>query len=99
MMKKRFFKTKDDCEVSFELDIDQAEQVELVCEANGWQPISMKKAKKTGTFRTKVRLPQEREFEFRYLVDQRSWVNDEQADAYVTNDFGGKNGVLSTRRA
>jgi hypothetical protein len=95
MLKKRFFKTKGECEVSFELADDRAAQVDLVCEANGWKPIVMKKARK-GTFRARVRLPTERRYQFRYLVDRSRWVNDEQADGYLPNDFGGENGVLST---
>lgn len=95
MLKKRFFKTKAECEVSFELDSSDAEQVELLCEANGWQPIPMKKAK-TGKFRTRMRLPKEQRFQFRYLVDGRAWVNDENADDFLPNGFGGQNGVLDT---
>ena len=98
MLKKRFFKTKDDCEVTFELASDDAEQVELVCDANDWDPIPMKKAR-NGSFRTKLRLPKEREFQFRYLVNGSAWVNDEDADACRVNQFGGKNGVLSTNPA
>lgn len=107
MLKKRFFKTKGECEVSFELTAADASQVELFCESNGWRPIEMKKTRKgakngkgdPATFRAKVRLPQERRFQFRYLVDRSNWVNDEAADAYARNAFGTENGVLSTARA
>ena len=68
MLKKRFFKTKDEIEVAFELALDDAERVELLCESNGWEPIVMKKAK-NGAFRTKIRLPKEQRFQFRYLID------------------------------
>ena len=95
MLKKRFFKTKDECEVTFELDADAAERAELVCEINGWQPVVMKKARK-GPFRTKMRFPKEGSFEFRYLVDERSWINDAEADAFRPNGMGDENGVLST---
>ena len=98
MLKKRFFKTKDDCEVAFELAADKAKQVELLCEANGWEPIEMKK-NRGGTFRTRMRLPREQRFQFRYLVDHQAWVNDEEADAYLPNQFGGENGVLDTTPA
>ena len=94
MLKKKFFKTKDECEVSFELPAHDAKQIDLVCEANGWQPIRMKKAK--GRFRTRIRLPKERHFQFRYLVDRTSWVNDEAADSYLRNEFGSDNSVLVT---
>jgi len=102
MLKKRFFKTKQECEVTFELAPDHAgtdaADVELVCEANGWQPVSMKKTKQ-GLFRTKMRFPKEREFEFVYRVDHKAWVNDEAADAYRSNGFGGRNSVLDTTSA
>ena len=95
MLKKRFFKTKDECEVTFELTADGADNVALVCEANGWEPIPMKQMK-SGPFRTKVRLPKEGEFQFRYLIDSAEWRNDDAADAYRPNEYGEQNSVVST---
>ena len=69
MLKKRFFKTVDECEVTFELAAEKAEHAELVCEVNGWKPIKMKKARK-GPFRTRLRFPKEQSYEFRYLIDE-----------------------------
>ena len=45
MLKKRFFKTKQEVEIAFEIDPADAEQVDLVCEVNGWEPVSMKKGR------------------------------------------------------
>ena len=95
MLKKKFFKTKDECEITFELNVEGAENVALVCEANGWEPINMKQVRK-GPFRTKVRLPKEGQFQFRYLVNARDWHNDEAADAYWPNEYGEDNSVVST---
>ena len=95
MLKKRFFKTKTECEVAFELSPEGAQRVELVCEVNAWEPVAMKKNRQ-GAFRTKLRFPKEGRFQFRYLVDQNSWVNDEEADGYQANEFGGLNGILDT---
>ena len=95
MLKKRFFKTKDECEVTFELNVVEAKGVALVCEHNGWQPIQMKQAKK-GPFRTKIRLPKEGQFQFRYLVNGNEWLNDETTDSYWRNEHGSENGVIST---
>ena len=95
MLKKRFFKTKQEVEIAFEIEPKDAERVELICEANGWEPVPMKKGK-NGAFRTKMRMPREQQFQFRYLVNGSSWVNDESADDYCINQFGGKNGVLDT---
>lgn len=95
MLKKKFFKTKDECEVTFEVNVENADQVALVSEHNNWEPIAMKQVK-NGPFRTKVRLPKEGQFQFRYLVDGANWRNDEAADAYQTNEHGSENSVIST---
>ena len=95
MLKKKFFKTKDECEVTFELNVETADSVALVGEFNDWQPVEMKQTK-AGPFAAKVRLPKDGQFQFRYLVDTHNWRNDEAADAYWTNEFGGNNSVVST---
>lgn len=95
MLKKRFFKTIDECEVAFEYASESASQVALLCEINEWEPIPMKKNKK-GVFRTRVRFPKEASFQFRYLIDGEVWENDPAADAYYRNEHGGENGVVST---
>ncbi|VAW31235.1 hypothetical protein MNBD_CHLOROFLEXI01-5371 [hydrothermal vent metagenome] len=95
MLKKKFFKTKDECEVTFEVNVEDAKNVALVCEHNGWEPIQMKQSKK-GPFRTKIRLPKEGQFQFRYLVDGQTWHNDKTADTYLPNEHGGENSVIST---
>lgn len=97
MIKKKFFKTKEECEVTFELHIDDANQVALLCDANNWEPVAMKKGKKADApFRAKMRLPKDGQFQFRYLVDNELWVNDEAADAYWANEHGSDNSVVFT---
>jgi len=93
MIKKRFFKTKPDCEVSFEFTSETGSHVDLVCDANGWEPVEMKK-NKGGRFRTKMRFPKESVVQFRYLVDSTHWHNDDEADSFELNRFGQKNSVL-----
>lgn len=96
MLKKKYFKTKNECEVTFEFESDDVQTVALVTEANDWQPVEMKKRKKDGVFYYKIRLPQETHVQFRYLLDGNAWINDSAADAFVPNEFGGQNGVVST---
>jgi 1,4-alpha-glucan branching enzyme len=97
MLKKRFFKTKDECEVTFEYAANGAQSAELVSDFNGWKPLEMKKAKKRGSpFKIKVRLPKEGQYQFRYRLDQSEWANDEDADAYWNNEFGESNSVVNT---
>lgn len=95
MLQKKFFKTKNEVEVTFAYDANGAESVALVCEANGWEPVAMKRSKQ-GTFQTKVRLPKDGRYQFRYLVDEQKWVNDEAADAYAPNEHGSTNSIVET---
>lgn len=93
MLKKKYIKTKDSYEVTFELPTEAGE-VTLVCEANGWEPVAMKKGK--GKFAAKLRLPANGSYQYRYLVDNSVWVNDEAADSYVPNEHGTTNSVVET---
>jgi len=101
MIKKKFFKTKDECEVTFELALEKSAELKdvtaavLICDVNGWQPIPMKKLKK-GPFKARMRFPKDDQFQFRYLLDDQYWINDDAADDYLPNGMGGQNGVLVT---
>ena len=95
MIKKRFFKTLDEVELTFEFDANGAEEVALVSEISDWQPVEMKKYR--GVWRAKLRAPKNGEFQFRYLIDGSTWANDEAADAYVANNVtGDDNSVVKT---
>ncbi len=98
MINKKFFKTKNEVEVTFELDEKNARSVEIVADFLGWEAAPMKRNKKDKLFKFKTRLPKDQEFEFRYLVDNSDWVNDANADKYVSNTFGEENGLVSTRK-
>ena len=93
MLKKKYLKTKDEWEITFEFQ-NRADTVSLVSEINNWEPIEMKQRKKDKIFYTKMRLPKDGEYQFRYLIDEYRWENDEAADAYVGNDFGSDNSVV-----
>ena len=100
MLKKKFFKTKDECEVTFELATAESQTAFVVCEVNDWEPVAMTKAKKAGSpFRLKMRLPKGGEFQFRYKLDGDMWLNDDSADAYRPNEYGGENSVVFTSEA
>lgn len=58
MINKKFLKTKDEVEVTFECDAPQAaSEVAIVADFLGWQPEPMKKVAKSSTFKFKTRLP------------------------------------------
>ena len=98
MLHKRFFKTKDEAEVTFEFSHPDAKDVCLFGEFNDWQPVPMKFNKKQGVFKCKQRLPLDHEFHFRYLINGDLWDNDHQADSYIANSFGTENSVVNTQR-
>ena len=95
MIKKKFFKTNGNCEVIFELPEIEAESVALVCEHNEWSPVNMKKTK-DGIFRTKIKVDKNSRYQYRFLVEGKSWENDDHADDYVLNRFGSRNCVVDT---
>ncbi len=97
MLTKRYLKTKNEVDVTFELDRPDADSVEWVAETTGWQPVPMKKANRgKGPHRLRVRLPKGTATQFRYLLNGRRWENDESADAYWPNEFGSDNSVVLT---
>ncbi|WP_371188650.1 isoamylase early set domain-containing protein [Thalassotalea maritima] len=97
MLTKKFFKTKDEAEITFDFSRDDVESAALVGEFNDWQPINMKYVKSAKVFRAKVRLPKDQQFEFRYLLNGDEWENDYKADNYLANEYGSENSVVSTR--
>lgn len=99
MVSKKFLKTKEECEVTFEYDSNNAESVELVASTNNWEPIGMSKRRKDGVFYTRVRYPNNTQVQFRYLLDGSTWVNDPAADAYVPNEHGSENSMIHTTPA
>jgi 1,4-alpha-glucan branching enzyme len=96
MLTKKFFKTKNETEVTFEFKRDNVSCVALVADFNDWQPVSMKFNRKKQAFRLKVRLPKNGSFHFRYLLDNSEWENDHNADQYLPNSYGSDNSVVLT---
>jgi predicted flap endonuclease-1-like 5' DNA nuclease len=100
MLKKAYSTTQSVCKVTFSLPIEaapDAEKVMLVGDFNDWNtqaaPV-LKKGKKQ--FETAVELAAGRSYEFRYLIDNKRWENDWDADDYVPSPFAGiTNSVLT----
>lgn len=93
---KQYLKSKPICKVTFSVPAEEAKEVSVLGCFNEWneeKAVKLKKLK-NGTFRGTVDLEKDESYEFRYLVDG-AFVNDEHADAYVTNEFGGENAVMN----
>ena len=101
-LKKRFFKTKDTCKVTFRLPKDAAadgKKVLLLGDFNEWnqkEGIIMKY--RDGEFSATVDLQVGREYEYKYLIDDTIWENDWAPDKYATSPLGVENSVVITNR-
>lgn len=99
-LKKRFFKTKDTCKVTFLLPQEAAEgakKVQLLGDFNNWnsgEALSMKLKK--GEYSATLDLEVGKEYQFKYLIDNASWENDWAADDYVVSSIGAENSVVQT---
>lgn len=85
--KKQYLKSKAVCKVTFKLSKDEAQaadSVSLVGDFNDWDTASspMKKLK-DGSFTTTISLENDNKYQFRYLLDEKEWVNDWAADEYA----------------
>lgn len=95
MIKKQYLKSRPVCKVTFQLPSSvAAESVKIVGDFTDWQALEMEHLK-DGRFKAVVELEQGREYQFRYLVDEREWHNEEEADRYVSNPFNSENAVLA----
>ena len=70
MLKKKTIKKTAQTEVTFEFTQPGIKSVSLVADFNQWQPVTMKYNKKENAFGTKVKLPDDKAFHFRYLLDE-----------------------------
>ena len=93
MIKKNYSKSKKICRVTFRHEPEVAEKVSLLGDFNEWGGEEMKR-RKDGSFSITLSLDAGKEYNFRYLVDQKNWINDDNADELRYNGFGSQNSVL-----
>lgn len=92
---KQYLKSKPVCKVTFTVPAEKATKVSVVGSFNEWntEAATLKKLK-SGIFKGTIDLKKDNSYEFRYVVDG-AYINDDQADGYVWNDFAAtENGVL-----
>jgi len=89
-LKKKFLKSKPVCKVTFNLPeelVTGAKKVNLMGDFNNWdlkKAESMRKLK-DGSYTRTLDLDAGQNYEYRFLVDGETWINDIEADAYVSN--------------
>ena len=86
-LKKQYLKSKPVCKVTFRLNASEsgeAESARLVGDFNAWdKEVPPMKKLKNGDFTQTVELDADAEYQFRYLIDDETWENDWNADAYM----------------
>jgi 1,4-alpha-glucan branching enzyme len=94
MILKTYYKKKDYCKVKFSFKTDNAEKVQICGLNSDWQNAVIMTRKKDGTFTADVTLPKDSRHQFKYLVNEKEWLNEPQADDQEPNGLGGSNSVI-----
>src|SRR5574344_1411123 len=100
-LKKTFSSDGKTCSVVFNVNVNaaaDAEKVYLVGDFNSWNETAtpMKKGP-DGSFSVKKMLDTNKEYQFRYLLEGKGWINDWNADKYVRSELANDdNSVIST---
>lgn len=90
--RKQYLKNRPVCKVTFKLPAEignSANKANLVGEFNSWDmnATPMKKLK-DGAFTVTIDLERDREYQFRYLLDNLQWENASNADRFVPTPYG-----------
>ncbi|WP_420641735.1 isoamylase early set domain-containing protein [Candidatus Leptofilum sp.] len=97
MLKKNYSKTGKSCRVTFKLPSEvEAESVHLCGDFNEWSPTeNPMKQLKDGSYSITLSLEPGQSYRFRYLLDGKRWENDWDADAYVANQYGSEDSLIT----
>ena len=91
-MKKKYNKNKTLCKVTFLIPREAsmgAKSISIVGDFNNWSiKDNPMKRNKAGEFSVTIELKTGREYQFRYLMDEKVWENDWEADKYVRSEYG-----------
>ncbi len=97
---KQFLKSKPECKVTFKFEKKadvMPESVKVVGNFNNWdRNAEPMRPLKSGDFTQTINLTSGAQFQFRYLVNDNLWINDDGADDFIDTGLGDaeKNGVL-----
>jgi 1,4-alpha-glucan branching enzyme len=78
------------CKVTFTLPEElakTAKKVYVVGEFNNWNSTGLPMKKKNGKYYLTIELPKNKEYEFRYLVNDTNWETDWEADGIKPSPF------------
>lgn len=95
MIRREPLKSAGQVKVTFEFPLDVGDApVSVVGDFNDWNPAATPLARRGEAMRASVVLDAGRRYAFRYLADGGRWFNDDAADDYQPNGFGGSDSVV-----
>lgn len=100
-LKKSFSKDKTKCVVTFTVSpaaAQGAKEINIAGDFNSWSSTITPMTKAPdGSFSVELELDVNREYQFRYLLDNTKWENDWNADKYVPAPYSNAdNSVVET---
>ena len=91
-IRKQYLKSRPVCKATFRIPEEigsSAESAHIVGDFNNWTFFSTPMEKlKSGAFKTTLELEPGREYQFRYLLDKKTWENESDADKSVPTPYG-----------
>lgn len=98
MIERRLLEGGGVAEVTFCLPYAaDSSRVAVVGDFNAWDPSATRMQRRGPLLTATVAIETGRRYAFLYLSEDGGWVNDPEADAYVGNKFGSRNGILDLR--
>ncbi len=97
MITKKISPKGNSVRVTFSLPADAAsESVSVVGQFNEWDQAkgAMKLDAKKGFWTKGISIKPGSTHQFRYVLDGGTWLNDDQADSFVSNEYSEQNGVV-----
>ena len=100
MITKRYISNDAICKVSFYLPAEaEARTAYLVGDFNQWNKSTTPMEQlKDGRWKAEIKLEAGKEFQFRYFINGNQWVNDDEADGFISHPYGGENSIVRTSR-
>ncbi|MGC9520827.1 MAG: isoamylase early set domain-containing protein [Anaerolineae bacterium] len=100
-IKKQFLKSRPECKVKLRVTKEQAkgaDTIHVVGDFNDWDTTATPmKQLKSGDFTTILYLDLDKDYEFRYMVNGETWMNEPEADRQAETPYPGvMNSVIST---
>jgi 1,4-alpha-glucan branching enzyme len=98
MLKREAVKQSNQVKVTFVLPHDPNQgHISVVGDFNNWDPAATRMSKRPNNTRSaSVTLDPGQRYQFRYYVEDGTWLNDDNADAYEPNEHGTQNCLLIT---